>query len=101
MSKIDEMLQTIEATGSQIPGVRLLVKYLYGERLSRGQAMAAKCADCMGYFSDGRVDCEIPECPMYPYMPYRAKKEKTKKGKVLSEEHKAKMKAGRLLKYAK
>ena len=101
ISKIDQMLKQIEATGSQIPGVRLLVKHLYGEKISRGQAMTAKCADCMGCYVDGRIDCEVPECPMYNYMPYRAKKEKPKGGKILSEEQKAKMQAGRLAKSAK
>lgn len=34
------------------------------------KAIAAKCADCMSNYGDGRVDCNIPDCPLYPYMPY-------------------------------
>lgn len=35
------------------------------------RAMKAKCADCMGNYADGRVDCEIQGCPLYSWMPYR------------------------------
>lgn len=31
----------------------------------------AKCYRCCGDFKDGRVDCEIPSCPIYYWMPYR------------------------------
>jgi len=24
-----------------------------------------------GYYADGKIDCEIPSCPVYPKMPYR------------------------------
>lgn len=50
-----------------------LLKYLSGERLAPVQAIKAKCCDCMGFFYDGKLDCEIPDCPLYPYMPYRQK----------------------------
>ena len=104
MSKVDEMLKTIEKYGMQVPGTRHLIRHLEGEIISRGQAMVAKCADCMGYYADGRRDCKIPECPMYHYMPYGEKKGVKAMGKVgkpLSEKQKAKMKAGRLSKHAK
>jgi Zn-finger protein len=25
----------------------------------------------MGGFTDGKQDCQIPACPLYPWMPYR------------------------------
>jgi hypothetical protein len=25
----------------------------------------------MGYYADGKVDCKIPSCSLYPVMPYR------------------------------
>lgn len=31
----------------------------------------AKCFDCCNNFHDGRMDCEIPGCPIYYWMPYR------------------------------
>ena len=35
-------------------------------------AIRAKCGDCMANYADGRVDCIIPECLLYPFMPYTA-----------------------------
>ena len=48
---------------------------LKGKALTRGQAMRAKCAECCGGYKDGKVDCGVTLCPLYPFMPYR-KKEK-------------------------
>jgi len=31
----------------------------------------AKCYRCCNDFYDGRVDCNIPDCPIYYWMPYR------------------------------
>jgi len=52
-----------------------LKKHFSGSRLTRGNAILAKCYDCMGGYSDGRVDCRIQNCPLYPFMPYRGKNE--------------------------
>jgi hypothetical protein len=51
-------------------GMVLLERFQKGGKLSRKEAMLAKCADCMGGYGDGRRDCEVPGCPMYAYMPY-------------------------------
>lgn len=51
-----------------------LKKYLDGKKLGLPAMVRAKCAECMGDYADGRLDCEIPECPLYPRMPYREKK---------------------------
>lgn len=51
-------------------GREMLKKYYQGKFLSRSKAMTAKCCDCSGYYIDGRVDCEVKTCPLYPYMPY-------------------------------
>jgi hypothetical protein len=56
-------------------GNKELKKYEMGDRLTQRQAILAKCADCMGYYFDGRLDCSLSECPLYPYMPYRENKE--------------------------
>lgn len=50
-----------------------LRKHLDGKRLTRHAAIKAKCYDCMGGFTDGKQDCRIPACPLYPWMPYRQK----------------------------
>ena len=44
-------------------------RHVLGERLSASQAFKAKCYDCTCGYADGREDCHIPSCPLYPYMP--------------------------------
>lgn len=56
-------------------GLKELKDHLAGKRLSMKQAVLAKCCDCMGEYEDGRVDCNIPACPLYPWMPYKNKTE--------------------------
>lgn len=54
-------------------GRKELAKHLQGKQTTPQGAMRAKCYDCMGYYADGAVDCEMPSCPLYPWMPYRQK----------------------------
>jgi hypothetical protein len=51
-------------------GGRELKKHLAGERLTQRQMILAKCYDCMGNYFDGRIDCDIEDCPLYPLQPY-------------------------------
>lgn len=30
-------------------------------------AIFGKCYDCMGFQADGYMDCEMEDCPLYPY----------------------------------
>jgi len=69
-SQRNEILEMAPASS----GKTNLLKHLYGQSLTRNQAILAKCADCCGYYIDGRADCEIEDCPLYPFMPYRGKK---------------------------
>ena len=48
-----------------------LLKYFKGERLTQRQAIIAKCCDCMAYHIDGRIDCRMAHCPLYPWFPYK------------------------------
>lgn len=57
----------VKATGRQE-----LIKHQKDERLSLKEMIQAKCYECCGGYVDGRVNCKIPECPLYPQMPYRA-----------------------------
>ena len=57
-------------------GSSLMAAHLAGKDLSPGQAIKAKCADCMGNYSDGRLSCETPECPLWPWMPYNPHKKR-------------------------
>lgn len=61
----DSLQKAMASTGRS-----LLLKHFDGKRLTRGQALIAKCCECSGYYADGRVDCQMPDCPLYPYMPY-------------------------------
>jgi len=51
-------------------GSSLLARHLAGHDLTPGQAIKAKCAECMGNYADGRISCENPKCPLWMYMPY-------------------------------
>ena len=53
-------------------GARELGSYQLGQKLSLKQAILAKCFECTANYADGNEDCAIPECPLYPYMPYGA-----------------------------
>jgi hypothetical protein len=65
-----ERVNVVE-TAPASKGRTLLLKYLYGDRLSRGDSCLAKCCECMGYFVEGRISCGIKTCPLFPYMPYK------------------------------
>ena len=67
------ILEQIEKYGVTAAGNTNLKKYLKGKRLTQRQAILAKCAECLGYYADGRYDCEMPDCPLYPYMPYKGR----------------------------
>jgi hypothetical protein len=61
----------IPASAPTSRGKTNLLRHLGGKRLTQRQAILAKCCDCMGYWVDGRVDCRIPTCALYRFMPYR------------------------------
>jgi len=63
-------------------GERELKKHNLGEKLTVRQMIFAKCFECMGGYADGRNDCGVPECPLYPLMPYGTLKGKYKSRKV-------------------
>lgn len=71
ISKIED----IEKYGLKAKGKGELLKFLNGTRLNSSQTVLAKCYDCMCYYSDGKNDCEVPECPNYAKMPYRGQTE--------------------------
>jgi len=43
-----------------------------GKKLTRGQAMRAKCYECNGGV-ESRADCLVDTCPMYQYRLYPEK----------------------------
>jgi len=74
----------------KLPAIRgrdELIKYLRGERITHKQAVLAKCYECKGYCADGKVDCEIADCPLYLFNPYRKQpvpQDRAKQGERLS-----------------
>ena len=57
--------------GIRAIGRKEFKNHLESKRLTSRQAIYGKCYDCMGGYIDGRFTCNIPECPLYLYMPYR------------------------------
>ena len=70
MTPLDR-LTLIRKSGVTSAGKTNLLKHLQGERLTQRQAILAKCCDCMNYHADGRMDCRMPHCSLYPFRPYR------------------------------
>ncbi len=65
-----DLIESITVNGKRAKGKADLIKHLEGDRLTYKQAVNATCYECMGYCIDGLFDCEIPGCPLYPFMPY-------------------------------
>jgi hypothetical protein len=77
-------------------GKKECVKWLNGEPLSYKEVVLGACYLCMSGYDGGTMDCKGFNCINYSYMPYRPKeKNPNKKGRTMTEEHKAKMKEGR------
>ena len=70
---MEQRISEIEAHGISAKGRKGLILHLIEKPLQRGQAISAKCYDCMGYYSDGKLDCLIPACPLHGFMPYRGR----------------------------
>lgn len=59
-------------------------------KITAHRAILLQCWHCMGFYNDGKEDCECVRCPLYPFMPYAKKEPDTeiytynprKKGKV-------------------
>ena len=74
----------IKQPGKKAQGRTEYIQYLQShEKLSPKKAILANCYGCTGGYSDGRTDCELIDCPLYPHMPYR--KNKLKQKRILSE----------------
>lgn len=72
---MEQRKKEIETCGVSARGRKELLRHLEGKPLQRGQAIQAKCYDCAAYYSDGKLDCLLPACPLHPFMPYRGRKE--------------------------
>jgi len=81
-------LNDIENYGQRAKGMKERIKHLNGERLTFKEGILAKCYDCLGYYSDGKMDCKTPNCPLYGFMPYRTDKPSKK---VLSDDERTEL----------
>jgi hypothetical protein len=73
-------LETVTKHGMKAQRKREYIEYLEtGKKLSPMKAIKAQCYQCTDAYMDTKIDCEIKECPLYPYMPYRENKEAVKR----------------------
>lgn len=63
-------------SGKLSGGKTQYLRYLNGETITRMQAMLSKCFECCGYYADGRRDCLMSDCALYPWMPYKGEEER-------------------------
>jgi len=49
---------------SNARGMKELRAFSLGKKLTLKQSFLAKCADCMGNYADGKLDCKIEECSL-------------------------------------
>lgn len=70
MNNNEKLIEEIEKNGIGSGGKNASLKYFKGESIHRSAAIKAKCC---GYYGDGRVDCNIPTCSLYSFMPYKNK----------------------------
>jgi hypothetical protein len=77
-------LLSIKEHGKIAQGKSEYISYLeQGKKLPPAKAIKANCYQCMNSYADGKNDCEIPDCPLYPFMPYR--KDAVKEKRTRSE----------------
>ena len=72
-----DMLKSAES-GKSRAGKKDLIKHLHGQRITRNQAIRAKCFDCNGMGESG--ECEVRACPLYAFSPYSKSLEPLKSG---------------------
>ena len=89
----------IETIKKSMPlvGQKHLLAHMDGKRLSFKQGIQAKCYECMNGFIDGKADCRIHDCPLYPWMPYSTRKH-AKKHVDLASTHFGRVKLAKMAK---
>lgn len=53
----------------QIKGAKEFAMFQKGKKLTRKQAMRAKCYECNG-LEESRADCDVDTCPIFPFRLY-------------------------------
>ncbi len=91
-----EKIKSIRQYGKTALGKKELIKHLEGHCLTLRQAVYAYCYSCMGYYADGKVDCNMPHCSLHPFMPYNTNRVKKFTGRRMTDAHKEKLRSARL-----
>jgi len=86
MNQNISLFEYVETNGPRAKGRSEIVRHLSDQKLTFKQAIHAKCYDCMGYYIDGKADCQMPNCPLYAFMPYNPNHERRKRGKQCNDE---------------
>lgn len=74
---MNKRIKNIQRHGKTARGQKELLKHLSGQKITFKQAAHAKCYDCMNYFADGKVDCNMPHCSLHPFMAYNQSRVKS------------------------
>jgi hypothetical protein len=74
----EKLISEIKRHGKTAKGKKELIKHLEGGRLTPKQAIQAKCFDCLCYMVDGRQDCKMSKCSLYPFFVYNKNRPKQK-----------------------
>jgi len=90
-----ERIKNIRRHGKTAQGQKELLKHLSGQRITLKQAVNAHCYDCAGFYSDGKHDCKMLHCSLFPFMPYNANREKRTIKRIMPKDHMERMRAAR------
>jgi hypothetical protein len=72
---MERKLESLKKVGMKATGQAELVRYWRdGKALTQQQAIKAKCYECCGYYADGKVSCDMPDCPLFAFHPYNPNK---------------------------
>jgi hypothetical protein len=91
-----ERIKNIRRYGKTARGQKELLKHLAGQKLTFKQAIYAKCYECLGYYADGKIDCNMPACSLHPFMAYNQNREKRTNKKTMPGDQLEKMRGVRL-----
>jgi len=69
---MDQEILESAKSGKMRSGKTQLLKYLKGGRLTRQEAIKAKCYDCDGMGDTG--ECGLEHCSLYPYSSFKTKR---------------------------
>ena len=71
--KPDREMYDAAVAGASSPGRNALLLYWQTGKTTLGVARKAQCYLCMGYYFDGKIDCQMEICPLFPHRPYKGK----------------------------